>query len=70
MKKLIVAVIVGLIIGVSIGVSIGLHTPKWVTEEYGMYIIHTEFLGHLYEDVADKESQHIENVHVYTVAWR
>jgi hypothetical protein len=70
MKKIIIVFLVGVVVGVIVGVNIGIHAPKWVSEDYGMYIIHTEFMGNVYDDIADKESEHVNNAHAYTISWR
>ena len=71
MKKIIALILVGVIVGVVIGINIGIHTPKWVEEHPGgNYVICSEFLGQIYEDLSDKESEHVENAHVSSIYWR
>ena len=70
MKKVIFGIVVGVIIGTIVGVSIGLHAPKWVEEHPGYYVICTEFIDNVYEDIADKEHQHVNNAHAYVISWR
>ena len=70
MKKFIIIILIGIIIGTIIGVKIGIHAPKWVEEHPGYYVVCTEFLGNVYEDVADKEHEHVNNAHVYAISWR
>ncbi len=70
MKKIVVAIILGIIVGTIIGINTGLHAPKWVREEPGYYIVCTKFLGHVFEDGADKESHHIDSCYSYATMWR
>ena len=67
MKNIIVKILLVLtliMLGVGIGTTAVLNAPKWVTEDGGLYIINTEFLGNIYEDVAEKES-HMLTTHKY-----
>ena len=52
------------LLGIAIGTMAVIRAPKWVTEENGLYIISTEFLGNVYEDVSEKES-HMISSHKY-----
>ena len=70
MKKVIIVTLIGIILGTVIGISIGLHAPKWVEEHPGYYVVCTEFLGNIYEDVADKEGEHVVNAHASSIYWR
>ena len=70
MKKVITLILVGVIVGFVVGIGVGLHTPKWVEEHPGYYVICSKFLGNIYEDVADKESEHVKNAHASSIYWR
>lgn len=72
MKKAIIillAAIVLLAAGFTAGCKATISAPKWVEEEAGMYIICTEFAGHVFTDVADKATHHY-NAFVFAVGRR
>jgi len=71
-KNIIVAIciiIIGTIVGYVIGSNAVINSHKWVEEEGGLYIICTDFNGNVYEDVADKSSEHY-NYFCHTVGRR
>lgn len=71
MKKSIIVVLVllSMLIGFLIGSNSVIKAQKWVEEEGGMYIICTDFLGNIYEDVATKNG-HCYDYFVFDIAKR
>ena len=71
MKKgiIVILVIVSIVAGYCAGSNAVIKAPKWIEEEGGLYIICTDFMGNIYEDVATKNG-HCYNYFVFDIAKR